>query len=235
VKGSGKPRHFFVTGTDTAVGKTLITAALLLNARTFGLRAVGVKPVSAGCKRVHGQLVNDDALLLQQYSSLTLDYAQVNPVALEPAIAPHIAARRSGLDLKADPLAAAVTHVADQDQDVLLVEGAGGWLVPLNDTETMADVAVKLGYPVILVVAMRLGCLNHALLTAKAIQGAGLILAGWVANSTGPAMEAFDENLRTLEQRFPALRLGTVPYLGKAATPDQVNTWLDGMSLFGVR
>lgn len=230
-----KPKHYFVTGTDTGVGKTLITAALLLNARAFGLRAVGVKPVSAGCTRVNGQLVNDDALLLQRYSSVSLDYAQVNPVAFEPAMAPHIAACRVGLDLQADALAAAVADVADQGHDVLLVEGAGGWLVPLNDTETMANVAVKLGYPVILVVAMRLGCLNHALLTAKAIHAAGLNLAGWVANSTGPAMEAFDENLQALEQRLPALRLGTVPFLGKAPTPDQVHTWLDGMSLFGVR
>jgi dethiobiotin synthetase len=107
---------------------------------------------------------------------------------------------------------------------VVLVEGAGGWLVPLNDTETMADVAAGLGYPVILVVAMRLGCLNHALLTVRAIEAAGLKLAGWVANSPGPAMEALDENLQTLEQRLPALRLGTVPFLGAEATPEQVKT-----------
>ena len=227
------PKRFFVTGTDTAVGKTLITAALLLNARAFGLRAVGVKPVSAGCTRVNGQLVNDDALLLQRYASVPLDYAQVNPVALEPAMAPHIAARHAGIDLRASALAAAVSSVADQGHDALLVEGAGGWLVPLNDTETMADVATTLGYPVILVVAMRLGCLNHALLAAEAIRAAGLTLAGWVANSTGPAMEAFDENLQTLERRLPALRLGTVPYLGGDATPERVNTWLDGTLLFG--
>jgi len=227
------PKHFFVTGTDTAVGKTLITAALLLNARAFGLRAVAVKPVSAGCTRVNGQLVNDDALLLQRYASVPLDYAQVNPVALEPAMAPHIAARRAGMDLRARALAAAVSGVADQGHDALLVEGAGGWLVPLNDTETMADVATTLGYPVILVVAMRLGCLNHALLTAEAIRAAGLPLAGWVANSTGPAMEAFDENLQALEQRLPALRLGSVPFLGAGATPERVNTWLDGTPLFG--
>jgi dethiobiotin synthetase len=227
------PKRFFVTGTDTAVGKTLITAALLLNARTFGMQAVGVKPVSAGCTRVNGQLVNDDALLLQRYSSVQLDYAQVNPFALELAMAPHVAARRAGICLRATALAANVSGVADQGHDALLVEGAGGWLVPLNGTETMADLAVTLGYPVILVVAMRLGCLNHALLTARAIRDAGLMLAGWVANSTGPAMEAFDENLQALEQRLPALRLGSVPCLGAGATPEQVNTWLDGSPLFG--
>ena len=229
------PRHFFVTGTDTGVGKTLVAAALLLNARAFGLSAVGVKPVSAGCTLVNGQFVNDDALLLQRHASVRLDYAEVNPVALEPALAPHIAARRAGIELRAAGLAAAVTRVADQGQDVLLVEGAGGWLTPLNDTETMADVAVRLGYPVILVVNMRLGCLNHALLTAHAIQSAGLSLAGWVANSTAPTMEAFDENLQALERRLNSLRLGTVPYLGRSVQPEQVNTWLDGTSLFGDR
>ena len=227
------PKHYFVTGTDTSVGKTLITAALLLNAQAFGLRAVGVKPVSAGCTRVHGQLVNDDALLLQRYASVPLDYAQVNPVALELAMAPHIAARRAGIALSASALAGAVSRVADEGHDALLVEGAGGWHVPLNDTETMADVAATLGYPVILVVAMRLGCLNHALLTAEAIRATGLTLAGWVANSTGPAMEAFDENLQALERRVPALRLGSVPFLGAGATPERVNTWLDGTLLFG--
>ncbi len=227
------PRRFFVTGTDTGVGKTLITAALLLNARAFGLNAVGTKPVSAGCLRANGQLVNDDALMLQRCSSVPLDYAEINPVALEPALAPHIAARRAGITLRAAGLAAAVTRVADQGHDVLLVEGAGGWLTPLNDTETMADVAVKLGYPVILVVNMRLGCLNHALMTAQAIQSMGLSLAGWVANSTGPVMEAFDENLQALAQRLPALRLGSVPYLGPCADSGQVNVWLDGTSLFG--
>jgi dethiobiotin synthetase len=227
------PRRYFVTGTDTAVGKTLVTAALLLNARAFGQRAVGLKPVSAGCTRVGGRLVNDDALLLQRHASVPLGYAEVNPVALEPAMAPHVAAARAGLRLGAAALAAPVQKVAREGHDAVLVEGAGGWLVPLNDTETMADVAVALGYPVILVVAMRLGCLNHALLTAQSIRASGLSLAGWVANSTAPAMEAFDENLQALERRLPALRLGTVPYLGPAATPEQVNTWLDGTSLFG--
>lgn len=230
-----KPKRFFITGTDTGVGKTLISGALLLNARTFGLRAVGVKPVSAGCTLVDGQLVNDDALLLQNCSSVRLDYPAINPVALELAIAPHIAARRAGVDLRAGPLVEAVRRVADQGHDVLVAEGAGGWLVPLNDRETMADVAIGLGYPVILVVAMRLGCLNHALLTARAIKSAGLTIAGWVANSPGSTMEAHVENLQTLAERLPALRLGSVPYLGPAATPEQANTWLDGMSLFGDR
>lgn len=228
------PRRYFITGTDTGVGKTLVTAALLLAARAAGLRAVGLKPVAAGCARVDGRLVNDDALLLQRCAGPQLDYAQVNPVALEPALAPHIAATRAGLGLRASVLAASVACIADGGHDVVLVEGAGGWLVPLNHRETMADLATALGYPVILVVAMRLGCLNHALLTADAIRAAGLRLAGWVANTNGPAMEALDDNLRTLEERLPALRLGTVPWLGTKAGPEQANTWLDATSLYGV-
>lgn len=228
-------RRYFVTGTDTAVGKTLVTAALLLNARAFGLRAVGLKPVSAGCVRVDDQFVNDDALLLQRYASIPLPYGQVNPVALEPAMAPHIAAARAGRSLDAGALVASVRKVAGQGHEAVLVEGAGGWLVPLNDTETMADVAAALGYPVILVVAMRLGCLNHALLSARAIEAAGLTLAAWVANSPGPAMEAFDENLATLDRQLPGLRLGSIPHLGSGAGPEQANTWLDGTSLFGSR
>jgi len=228
-----RPRRFFITGTDTGVGKTLVTGALLLNARGYGLGAVGVKPVAAGCSLVGGRLVNEDALVLQRCGSLHLDYAAINPVALEPALAPHIAAARAGVALDAATLAAHVGRVAAGGQDVLLVEGAGGWQVPLNARESMADLATRLGYPVILVVAMRLGCLNHALLTAAAIEGAGLTLAGWVANSTGPLMEAFDENLQALEQRLPALRLGTVPYLGPTVSPEQANAWLDGTGLFG--
>lgn len=227
--------RYFVTGTDTGVGKTLVTAALLLNARAFGLRAVGVKPVAAGCTRVNGQLVNDDALLLRKHSSAMLDYAQVNPVALEPAIAPHIASARAGIALDAATLASHVSRIDAGGHDVVLVEGAGGWLVPLNDRETMSDLAALLGYPVILVVAMRLGCLNHALLTAAAIGKAGLPLAGWVANTTGPVMDRFDDNLLALERRLPALRLGSVPYLGPAATPEQANVWLDGTRLFGLQ
>jgi dethiobiotin synthetase len=229
------PRRYFVTGTDTGVGKTQVTAALLLAAQAHGLRCLGVKPVAAGCVRTGGRLVNEDALLLQRCASLPAAYAAVNPVALEPAIAPHIAAERAGIVLYAETLAALVRTQAASGAELLLVEGAGGWLVPLNRTETMADLAVALAYPVILVVGMRLGCINHALLTAAAIRAAGLELAGWVANSVGPEMEALADNLLTLETQLPALRLGTVPFLGDRCTPEQVNTWLDATSLLGSR
>ncbi len=228
-----KPRRYFITGTDTGVGKTQVTAALLLAAKAHGLRSLGVKPVAAGCVPADGRLVNEDALLLQRCSSQSPDYAAVNPVALEPAIAPHIAAERAGISLRAAALTDQVRAQEASGADVLLVEGAGGWLVPLNQTETMADLAVALGYPVILVVGMRLGCINHALLAAQAIRASGLELVGWVANSVAAEMDCLAGNVRAIEQRLPALRMGTVPFFAGGCTPEQLNTWLDATSLFG--
>lgn len=228
-----KPRRYFITGTDTGVGKTQVTAALLLAAQAHGLRSLGVKPVAAGCVPADGRLVNEDALLLQRCSSQSPDYAAVNPVALEPAIAPHIAAERAGISLRAAGLTDQVRAQEASGADVLLVEGAGGWLVPLNQTETMADLAVALGYPVILVVGMRLGCINHALLAAQAIRASGLELVGWVANSVAAEMDCLAGNVRAIEQRLPALRMGTVPFFAGGCTPEQLNTWLDATSLFG--
>jgi dethiobiotin synthetase len=228
-----KQRRYFVAGTDTGVGKTQVTAALLLTAQACGLRSLGLKPVAAGCVRRDERLENEDALLLQRCSSLPASYAAVNPVALEPAIAPHIAAERTGISLRAAELASKVRAQEASGAELLLVEGAGGWLVPLNPTETMADLAVMLGYPVILVVGMRLGCINHALLSAAAIRAAGLELAGWVANCVTPEMDALADNIRTLELRLPALRLGTVPFLAGGCTPARLNTWLDATSLLG--
>lgn len=225
-------RLFFVAGTDTGVGKTLVTGALLLSARAHGLRSLGVKPVAAGCHWQEGRLVNADALSLQSLSSGRPDYDSVNPVALEPAIAPHIAAYRAGRPLAAAPLADHVAGLTGPDLDVLLVEGAGGWLVPLNDAETLADLPVRLGCPVILVVGMRLGCLNHALLTAAAVKAAGLPFAGWVANCLDPGMAALEDNVATLERRLPGLRLGTIPWLGPGPSVAQASTWLDGMPLW---
>ncbi len=227
------PRRFFVTGTDTGVGKSLVAAALLLDARARGLRALGLKPVAAGCTRQAGRLVNDDALLLAGLSAGSPNYAQVNPVALEPAIAPHVAAARAGVELRAADLARQVHDAAALGHEAVVVEGAGGWLVPLNAGETMADLAARIGYPVVLVVGLRLGCLNHALLTAAAIGAAGLPLAGWVANCLTPGMLALDENIACLEARLPALRLATIPFLGAGATPAAASTWLDATSLFG--
>lgn len=214
------PHTFFVTGTDTEVGKTLVAAALLELAKARGLRCVGLKPIAAGCERIDGRLVNDDALALMAASGASLDYRTVNPVALEPAIAPHIAAEQSGLVLCASDLAERCRDALQSGFDFAVVEGAGGWFVPLNRTETLGDVCIHIGAPAILVVSMKLGCLNHALLTAHAIAAAGGALAGWVANSATTEMPMFDANVATLRERLDAPCLGVVPYLGAAAGPE---------------
>ena len=208
------PRAFFITGSDTGVGKTLVATGLLLAARRRGLRTLGIKPVSAGCETREGRLVNQDALELQAAATVALDYRAVNPVALEPFLAPHIAAAQAGIELTAAELAEHVTSLRRIEADLMIVEGAGGWLVPLNAHESMADVCRDLDMPVIIVVSMRLGCLNHALLTAEAINQAGLRLAGWVANSAEPEMVVLEENLQTLQSRLHAPLLGRIPFMG---------------------
>lgn len=220
-------RAFFVAGTDTEVGKTLIATALLHAARERGLSTLGLKPVSAGCVEHHGQWVNDDALALQAESSLRPEYAVVNPLALQPAIAPHIAAAAAGLQISAKAL---IEHcrqaLATHAPDFAVVEGAGGWLVPLNYSETMADLAAGVGLPVILVVGMRLGCLNHSLLTATAIGAAGLELAGWVANFPQPMRDA-RANVEALRERLTAPCVGCVPSLAGEISPAAAAGHLD--------
>ena len=217
---------FFVAGTDTDVGKTFITCALLGLARGRGLRCIGMKPIAAGCRLEAGMLRNDDALALISASATTLDYEMINPIALEPHVAPHIAAAQAGRTLRATDLTAHCRAVAGQDVDFVLIEGAGGWLVPINDTETLADICIEMRAPVILVVGMQLGCLNHALLTAAAIEGAGLELAGWIANSVREAMPCLDENVATLRTRLQAPCLGVVPHLGPVE-PSAAQPFLD--------
>ena len=204
---------YFITGTDTEIGKTTIAAGLLHAARLRGLTTAAVKPVAAGCERTAAGLRNDDALTLQAECFPPLDYALLNPVALEPAIAPHIAAAEAGLALNAASLAVDCRKVLARGADLTLVEGAGGWRVPLNDGETLADLARELGMPVIMVVGLRLGCINHALLTAEAIAADSLSLAGWVANQVDPHMDRQQHNLDTLRALMPAPLLGVVPRL----------------------
>ena len=203
-------RTYFVTGTDTEVGKTAVSCALLQGAGALGLRTAAVKPVAAGCDE---QGRNDDALALQAAMNTALAYEQINPVALQPAIAPHIAAAQAGRRLQVERLAGLCRGVFTGGADLTLVEGAGGWRVPLGPRETLADLAVALGSDVIMVVAMRLGCINHALLTAEAIRSDGLRLAGWVANQPGERMVCHEENVDTLRHWLPAPLLGELPYL----------------------
>ncbi|MGE0098308.1 MAG: dethiobiotin synthase [Hydrogenophaga sp.] len=207
----------FVTGTDTGVGKTLVSAALLHTLARHHRRVVGMKPVAAGLVLKQGQWISEDVCVLREASSVAVPPRLDNPVALPDAMAPHLAALRAGQSVTVASLLAA--HRALRDlADVVVVEGAGGWRVPVNDRETLADLACAIGAPVVLVVGLRLGCLNHALLTAEAIRADGLHLAGWVANAIDVDMPCRDENIDTLRRWLPAPLLGTVPWC--ATTPD---------------
>ena len=203
----------FITGTDTDVGKTVVACGFLAAANQQGLRTAAIKPVAAGCEVTEQGMINSDALQLQAAASHKLSYQQINPVALEPAIAPHIAAAEAGLRMSASRLVGYCRGVSLMPVDMVVVEGAGGWRVPINSRETLADVARELECAVIVVVGMRLGCLNHALLTMEAIRRDGLLIAGWVANILDPEMPRLQENIDTLKQCINEPCLGTVPRL----------------------
>lgn len=208
-------RTFFVTGTNTEVGKTYITAALLHKAREQGLQTAAVKPVASGCEQTPEGLRNSDALTLIGAMTQELEYQQVNPVALEPAVAPHIAAMEAGKRLDISRLEGICRGVMSGRADMVLIEGAGGWRVPLTPRQFLSDLPRALELPVILVVNMELGCINHALLTAEAVRRDGLHLAGWVANfARGPQddMPRAEQNLMTLRALLPAPCLGVVPF-----------------------
>jgi len=206
-------KKYFVTGTDTEVGKTFSSCRLLEEAHRQGMSTLGLKPVAAGCEMLDSQMKNEDALALIEASSVKLPYAQVNPVALETACSPHIAASISKKAVSASRLTGYVRGALMSKVDFALVEGAGGWRVPISPRETMADLAKELGYPVIMVVGMKLGCLNHSLLTAEAIRNDGLVLAGWIANQqSSDQMSCFDENVHTLRQAINAPCLGVLPH-----------------------
>lgn len=208
---------YFITGTDTDAGKTTVAAGLLHAARLNGLTTAAGKPVASGCVVTPQGLRNADALALQAECSIPLSYDEINPVAFEPAIAPHLAAREAGVALTVRSLLQPMQHILSKQADFTLIEGAGGWRVPLADQSNLSDLAIALGLPVILVVGVRLGCINHALLTAEAIARDGLHLAGWVANVTDGKTSRLEENLATLAERLPAPCLGRVPRLKKAS------------------
>ena len=206
----------YVTGTDTGIGKTLASCALLHALRGHGLRAVGMKPVASGCELVDGEWKNADALALQAAGGAGIAYADINPFALEHPLAPELAAREAGVEVALEPILAAHARLAQQ-ADALIVEGVGGWAAPLSATLMQADLVRALQLPVLLVVGLRLGCLNHALLSARAIAADGLHLAGWIASHVDPAMERVEDNLAMLRARMPAMCWGVLPH---AANPD---------------
>ena len=200
---------FFVTGTDTGVGKTLVSCALVRAYAARGLRVAGFKPVAAGCD---SDGLNDDAKALWAAGNVPLSYAEVNPCCLTQPVAPHLAAAAAGQRIELAHLVEAYRALATR-VDRVIVEGAGGFRVPLNDTHDTADLARALNLGVILVVGMRLGCINHALLTCEAIAARGLTLAGWVANVRDADMPMLDENIAALRERIAAPLLGVIPFL----------------------
>ncbi len=206
----------FITGTDTGVGKTLISAAMLNALGRLGLQAVGMKPVAAGTLVRDGQIWNEDVALLAEQSSLAVDPKLTTSYLLNEPCAPHVAARLEDVTIAPAALGQAYQQVAAQAEAVV-VEGVGGFRVPLTDDFDTADFAVELGLDVILVVGLRLGCLNHALLTAEAIAARGLRLTGWIANQIDPEMPHQADNVQALQQRLSAPLLGVVPWMSVAA------------------
>ena len=218
-------RGFFVTGTDTGVGKTLVSRVLLHQLRSRHATVAGFKPVASGCERTPQGLRSADALALQAAASVDLPYAIVNPYALAPAVAPHLAAERAGVVIDCDSIVRGIAAVAAER---IVVEGVGGWSVPLNDCQTTADLACMLGLPVVLVVGLRLGCLNHALLTAAAIRSRGLEIAGWVGNLVDPQFELADENVAALQVRLDAPLLMRLPYFCRLPPLTELSSHLLG-------
>lgn len=208
-------KAYFVAGTDTGVGKTMVSSALLHAYAQQGLKTAGMKPVAAGCNETDGRLVSEDVAMLLEAGNVRAAFETHNPYAFAPPIAPHIAAAAEHVVIRPRIIQDAyrgLTAVAD----VVIVEGVGGFRVPLGEQFDTADLAQLLNLPVILVVGMRLGCINHTLLTMEAIQTRGLELAGWVANRIDPQMSAFEENLQALDQRIGAPCLAVIPHLPHA-------------------
>lgn len=211
-------RGIFVTGTDTGVGKTRVAAALLRGLAAAGVRALGMKPVAAGIER--GQARNADVAALIAAAGAAADIADINPYSFAQPMAPHLAAAAAGIVIDLETIAAACARLAAR-ADAVVVEGAGGAMTPLSERTDMLDIAARLGLPVLLVVGIRLGCLNHALLTAQAIRARGLELAGWAANRIDPAMGEADANVATLVRILPAPLIADFPWTiaGGAGAP----------------
>ena len=215
-------KGFFITGTDTDIGKTFTALALMQALQDKGYQTCGFKPVSAGYKVTHEGLINDDAARLQQASSSLLPYSVINPYAFEAPIAPHIAAAESNIAIEIAHIQSCFNQIAGLS-DFVIVEGAGGWLVPINKHQTMADVALSLGLPVILVVGIKLGCLNHTLLSVQSILLTQLPLAGWVANHIIPECDSTRHNVQYLQQVINAPLLANFAYQTNQVTNDHIS------------
>ena len=211
----------FVTGTDTEVGKTLVSSSLMLQAQQSGLKVAGCKPVASGSTLVGNTHYNRDALELQQYSNVKLTYNDINPYLFEQAAAPHILAQQENVDISLSSLTEhckQLTHKAD----TLIIEGAGGWEVPLNTSESLADLATQLECNIVLVVSIKLGCINHAILTQQSIVQRGLKILGWIANHPHPHTPYATEIVADLQQRLECQLIANIPYKsGLTATDTQ--------------
>ena len=207
----------FVTGTDTEIGKTEITVGLMAALRSRGVAVVGMKPVASGCRRTVNGLRNADGEQIAAQCSVAVSYEEVNPVAFEPAIAPHLAAAAAGCSIAIEALVRDYGRLAAK-ADFCIVEGVGGWQVPLGEHDTVADLAARLALPVVLVVGIRLGCINHALLSTESMATRGVSLFGWVANQVGPDVERVDDIIVALQERIEAPLLAKIPWLPELAT-----------------
>ena len=202
-------KRWFITGTDTEIGKTCVASALIRHLVAEGYRVAGMKPVASGCEMTQAGLRNDDALSLIEASNVVLPYETVNPYAFEPAIAPHIAAQEAGQLIDINRISRIAKSI---EADYLVIEGVGGWCVPLGETGMLAELARATADEVILVVGMRLGCINHALLTAAQVERDGMTLKGWIANHVDPDMQVQSENFATLQALMPCPLLGVLPW-----------------------
>ncbi len=226
---SSQSKHYFVTGTDTDSGKTFVSSAILAAIAEYYLTTgqsktvAGFKPIASGCERTEQGLRNSDALSLMANSTKVLPYTIVNPISFEPAIAPHIAANQVGFELSSKVVKQYLNQNTLEHADFTLVEGAGGWRLPLNERDFLSDVIAELEWPVILVVGMKLGCLNHAMLTQEAIINDGLTIAGWVANGVDEDMAVQEENLESLRVMMKSPFLGSIPHLKNSSINDASN------------
>ncbi len=219
-------KSYFVTGTDTEVGKTAISAAILVALQERGKTTAAIKPVAAGADQTPAGPRNQDGLILQRYQTFELPYGQVNPVLLEQPLSPHIAAEKQQRRVTVSQLEGYCRGTMLASADRVLIEGAGGWRVPINGTEFLSQLPQALDLPVVMVVGMRLGCLNHAMLTAEAIVRDGLEVRAWVANQVDPQMAEVAANIATLRRQLPGYFMGHVPWL-EGARPTALASHID--------
>lgn len=202
----------FVTGTDTNVGKTYISVGLLEKFTKIGLTTLGMKPLASGGYKENGKLINQDAVNLMKASSIQVGYELVNPFVFEQAVAPHIAAEQENCYLTKKKIERVILRTLGITSDVIIIEGIGGWYTPINKNELMADVVTSLKLPIILIIGLKLGCLNHSILTALAIKRTKLPFIGWIGNCVDPDMQAMSDNIESLKSLISVPCLGVVPY-----------------------